>query len=99
MRALGVIGLTAVLTFSSNVSTRGQQPCTASLVPIPVTKAKVALTEAQENDLGDAAAEHMERTYGVVHGEANDYLQHLGDRIVAELPSTNLHFRFTLVNL
>src|SRR5262245_19485798 len=100
MPAPRLIGLTAcLLAFSTSVTTGVQQPCTASLVPIPVTTAKVALTEAQENDLGDAAAEHAERTYAVVHSVANDYLQHLGDRIVAELPPTNLRFRFTLINL
>jgi predicted Zn-dependent protease len=100
MRPLRLWGPTAIaIVLASGVSTSARQPCTASSVPIPVTRANVALTETQEVYLGDAVAEHLERTYNIVRGEANDYLQRLGDRIVAELPPSGLQFRFTLVNM
>jgi hypothetical protein len=97
LRSFGLFVLAVCLPGTSQ--TNVQRPCTASSIPIPVTKARVALTEVQEMDLGDAAAEHLERTYNVVHDDANEYLQQLGDRIVAELPPSGLRFRFTLVNL
>jgi predicted Zn-dependent protease len=98
MRSLQILILAAAASTWSHQAT-GHKPCTASSVPIPVTKAKIALTEAQEADLGDAMAEQMERAYAVVHDSANAYLQRIGDRIVAQLPASEIRYRFTLVNV
>ena len=100
MRTFRLSGPVAIaVLLAGDVSTAAGQQCTASSIPIPVTRAKVALTEPQEVDLGDAVAEHLERNYDVVRGDLNEYLQRLGDHIVAELPPSSLRFKFTLVNL
>ncbi len=89
--ALGTVALAAVAL--------AQEPCTAARLPISIVRTNVPLTPTQEADLGDAMAEHLERSYGVVRGQENEHLQALGDRIVAELPPSGLTFHFTLVNM
>jgi hypothetical protein len=41
-------------------------------VQIERARTPIPFTDAQEADLGDAIAEHLERTYRVVHDDAND---------------------------
>ena len=57
-------------------------------------------TEAQEADLGDAIAEHIQHNYRVIDDEAvTANLTRIGQRIIKHLPPTNLRFQFLIVDL
>ena len=73
------------------------RPCQQGPLVVPVAKG-INFTEQQENDLGDAIAEHFARTYRIVDDDSNAYLQTIGDRILRQLPPTAIRFRFVLVN-
>lgn len=78
---------------------RAQQKCPAP----PALTASSALnifTPQQEVDLGDVEAERIERTAHVIHDdELATYLNHIVDRILAQMPLTQLHFRVMLIDL
>jgi WD40 repeat protein len=55
--------------------------------------------EQQEYDLGEVFAEHISFSLHVIEDEAvAGYLQQLGNRLVAQMPPTKIHFRFFLVD-
>src|SRR5690242_18979147 len=57
-------------------------------------------TEQQENELGDAIAEHVQRNFRVIDDEEiTDHLNRIGERLIKHLPPTNLHFQFLLVDM
>ena len=57
-------------------------------------------TEQQENDLGDAIAEHLQRNFRVIDDEeVTGHLNQIGQRIVKHLPQTSLRFQFLLVDM
>lgn len=57
-------------------------------------------TPAQESDLGDAIAEHLQRTIPIVHaGAQTAYLEALGARVLAHMPATAIRFRYFLVDI
>jgi hypothetical protein len=56
-------------------------------------------TPQQEVDLGDIEAEQVERTARVIHDDAlSAYLNHIVDRILAQLPPTHLQFHVMLID-
>lgn len=75
-----------------------EQPCPSTPLTVPSPTEPIRLTEAQEVDLGDAAAEHLQRSFKVLNHESTIRLQEIGDRIVRQLPPTSLKFRFMLVD-
>lgn len=65
-----------------------------------IAPGKNIFDERQEQDLGDAIAEHLQRTFRVIDDESvNAYLEAVGNRVVAQLPKTSVQFRFALVDL
>src|SRR5271167_1575683 len=73
-------------------------PCPAAPTIVRSTRPNI-FSEQQENDLGDAIAEEYEHGYRVIRGPLNDYLQSIGDKLLQQLPPTQLKFRFVLVDL
>src|SRR6185312_14813681 len=78
-----------------------QQPRSCQLPVAPAqTSAENFFSEEQENWLGEVMVEQLERDNHVVRDpELNDYVQRIGDRLLAHMPATKLHFRFALVDL
>jgi WD40 repeat protein len=75
-----------------------QQGCPApNFHPSP--KEKNIFSEQQEMDLGDAVAEHVQRSYRVIDDAVSDNLQRVGDRLVSHLPASGLKYRFFLVDV
>jgi WD40 repeat protein len=57
-------------------------------------------TPQQEVDLGDVEAEQVESKVHVIHDdELAAYLNHIVNRVLAQLPPTQLHFRVTLIDV
>ena len=88
----------ALLACSLGSAAREQPPCTLESLKIPVASAPISFTPQQEMDLGDAIAEHVQRSLNVIDDERSDYLQQIGDRILKQLAPTGLTFRFRLVD-
>src|SRR6185369_8142084 len=93
--AVAVLAATlASLTFAQSPS-----PCDPPF-PRALSVEENFFTEAQERDLGDAIAEHLQRTFNVIDdGVVDAYLKQLGARIVAQLPPSSHRFTFSLVDL
>lgn len=76
-----------------------QQSCQPPALPLP-TAGENIFSHDQENDLGDAVAEHVQRNYEIIADEeVTRYLQRIGERIIKHLPPTNLHFQFFLFDI
>lgn len=77
-----------------------QTPAQQSCPPIPVTPpdpSALLFSPQQENYLGEIISEHMQSTFLVIdEDDINDYLRKVADRVVRQLPETNLHFQFFL---
>ncbi|HEY2461331.1 MAG TPA: M48 family metalloprotease [Candidatus Acidoferrum sp.] len=83
-----------VAFFLSAVSLFAQQPCAP--IPAPaVNQAKLIFNPQQEMDLGDAVSEHIQGQFLVIEDPiATGYLRHIGERVVKQLPASNLQFQF-----
>jgi WD40 repeat protein len=57
------------------------------------------LTEQQEEWLGEMLAPQIQRAFNVIPDPQNDYLDKLGERILAQLPPGKVHYRFTIIDL
>ena len=77
-----------------------QQPASCSLPPFPrLDRSRNIFTEQQEIVLGDIIDEQVVKQYEVLEDPEGDYLQKFGDRILAQLPPTDVHYRFYLIDL
>jgi Peptidase family M48 len=92
-----LIGILITLTITSTLVAQNQ------CIPPEIVFNKNAFnmfSETQETWLGEVLAEDLERTFGVVRdSEATLYLNEIGQRIVKQLPPSNLKFTFTIVNV
>lgn len=78
---------------------QAQQNCQPPALPVPITGENI-FNEQQEMDLGDAVAEHLQRNYQIiVDEEVTKYLRGIGERIIKNLPPTNLRFQFFLFDI
>ncbi len=61
-------------------------------------KAPNIFSEQQENDLGDAIAEQVQRNFRIIDDEVTDHLQKIGHRLLTQLPPSSIHFQFYIVD-
>ena len=75
-----------------------QEPCRPPMPP--PSAAPNIFSEAQENDLGDAIAEQLDRDLRVIdEPEITGELRRIGQRLVRHLPATSLRIQFFLIDL
>jgi predicted Zn-dependent protease len=99
-QAVGVIGLIAAVGLLAAPRDRvtAQEPCRPPMPP--PSAAPNIFSEAQENDLGDAIAEQLERDLRVIdEPEIAGELRRIGQRLVRHLPATSLRIQFFLIDL
>ncbi len=97
MRLTSLVILIASLALCPGAA-RAQQQCPAPpvLTPSPVAN---MFSPQQELDLGDVEAEWLEKNFRVIHDdELAARLNHVTDRILAQLPPTQLKFRVILID-
>lgn len=70
-------------------------PCTMD-APTFNTGAADIFNDRQEQDLGDALAEYFESDLKIAPPAANDELTRIGEKLLATLPPTGIHFRFRI---
>ncbi|MBS1841351.1 MAG: M48 family metalloprotease [Acidobacteria bacterium] len=73
-----------------------QQACPPPQIPAPDPK-KDIFSDKQEMDLGDAIAEQLQRSFLVIDDEdLTGYVQHIGQKLLAQAPPTGLQLQFFL---
>lgn len=78
---------------------KAQNPCPAP-PPVRGTAKGNIFSDQQEMDLGDAMAERSEQNFHVIQSEElNSYLSGIAQRLLAQMPPTQLKFRIVLVDL
>jgi len=60
---------------------------------------KNIFSEQQESDLGDAIAEHMQRSFRVIDDDIAATLRRAGENLLRQLPPTKIRIQFFLVDL
>lgn len=72
-----------------------QQPVVSA-----ASRAQSIFTPKQEMDLGDVIAEHVQRDYRVLEDPAvTGFLRRVGERLVAQLPPSEMRYQFFVVDL
>lgn len=72
-------------------------PCSAPLSGGILNDPNI-FSEQQEEWLGEILAPQVEKMFKIVP-DPEDYLQKLGDRLLAQLPQSNIRYRFTIIDL
>ena len=55
-------------------------------------------SEQQEEWLGEIIDPLIRKEFNVIDDPENDYLQKIGERLLAQLPPTRIHYRFTIID-
>ncbi|MGZ4875174.1 MAG: M48 family metalloprotease [Candidatus Angelobacter sp.] len=55
--------------------------------------------EQQEEWLGEILAPQVENAFRIIPDPESDYLQKLADKLLAQLPQSNIHYRLTIIDL
>jgi WD40 repeat protein len=76
-----------------------QQPCQQPAVSA-AARAQSIFSPRQEMDLGDVIAEHVQQDYRVVEDpEVTGFLRRVGERLVSQLPPSEMRYQFFVVDL
>jgi hypothetical protein len=86
------------------VSHAAQQPATPQPCQQPVisaaSRAQSIFTPRQEMELGDVIAEHVQQDYRLLSdAETTGFLRRIGERLVAQLPPSEMRYQFFVVDL
>jgi WD40 repeat protein len=73
-----------------------QEPCSMPVFNKIVNEPNL-FTEQQEEWLGDIWEQDIRREFNVIE-DPEGYLQKLGERILAQLPPTSMHYRFIIID-
>ena len=84
-----------VFTCSAGAQPASPSGCTLD-PPVFTTGAPNIFNDQQEQDLGDALAEFFEPQLHLAPPSADDQLTRIGERLLATLPPTGLHYRFRI---
>lgn len=78
-------------------ATRAQQPngCSLPEPSLTIHRANI-FSDQQEQWLGDAQAEGIEPHYLLLPAEKSEYLTKLGEKLLAQLPPTSIHYSFRI---
>lgn len=100
MKSIRYVATVCVCFFGCFVTpARAQNSCPAP-PPVRGTAKGNIFTDQQEMDLGDAMAERDEKDFHVIHSDQlNAYVNGIAQRLLAQMPPTQLKFRIVLVDL
>jgi len=89
--------LVLLIGFAIPASVRSQDACPVPSFILP-DKSPNIFSIRQEADLGDAIAESVQREYRVIDDVITENLDRIGRRLLAQLPPSNIPFRFLIVD-
>ncbi|HWQ03387.1 MAG TPA: M48 family metalloprotease [Candidatus Nitrosotenuis sp.] len=75
-----------------------QPPCSVPSYAMPANQPNI-FSEEQENFLGEAAAENMQRNFRVIDDDVTEYLRRVGQRLLAQIPPSQIRFQFYLFDV
>ena len=76
-----------------------QQPCQQPVISA-ASRAQSIFSPRQEMDLGDVIAEHVQQDYRIIEDpETTGFLRRIGDRLVKQLPPSEMRYQFFVVDL
>ncbi len=81
--------------FTARAQTAASAPCSVEM-PALTTSAPNMFNARQEQDLGDALADYFESDMRVAQPRPNDELTRIGERLLATLPPTKIHYTFRI---
>lgn len=89
----------SLLPVTAQAQPAQQRPDSACAMPVlPATsRATNIFNDEQEEWLGDVIDQTLRRDFNVVE-DPDGYLQKLGERLLAQLPPTKMHYRFIIVD-
>lgn len=98
MNILKRVALLACLSFLFGYGGAQTAPASSCALPPPIftTSASNIFDDRQEQDLGDALAEYYEPRFHISTPAANDQVTRIGERLLATLPPTGIHYRFSI---
>jgi peptidase M48-like protein len=86
-------GLPSAETQSSAANSGCEIPSFSNVVNDPNI-----FSEQQEEWLGEILDPQIRKHFHTIADPGNNYLQHLGDRLLAQLPPSKLHYSFTIID-
>src|SRR3954452_15567638 len=106
MPSLRDLAVTSILALFCAVPAFEQQPTAAATYSGPcavpsfskVVNETNFFNEQQEIWLGQILDEQMLKQYDVVEEPEHDYLQKMGERMLAQLPPTSRHYEFYIID-
>jgi WD40 repeat protein len=76
-----------------------QQPCQQPAISA-ASRAQSIFSPRQEMDLGDVIAEHVQQDYHIIEDpETTGFLRRIGERLVKQLPPSEMRYQFFVVDL
>lgn len=97
--ALLLICLCAAQPLAQQPANTQQQPCQQPVISA-ASRAQSIFTPRQEMDLGDVIAEHVQRDYRILEDpQTTGFLRRIGERLVAQLPPSEMRYQFFVVDL
>ena len=98
--ALLLVCLCAAASLSAQQpATPQQQPCQQPVISA-ASRAQSIFTPRQEMELGDVIAEHVQRDYRILEDpETTGFLRRIGERLVKQLPPSEMRYQFFVVDL
>ncbi|MFL6255635.1 MAG: M48 family metalloprotease, partial [Pyrinomonadaceae bacterium] len=76
-----------------------QQPCQQPVISA-AARAQSIFSPRQEMDLGDVIAEHVQQDYHIIEDpETTGFLRRIGERLVKQLPPSEMRYQFFVVDL
>ncbi len=105
--ALSSFSLGLVLSLATLISAAAQQPAASSslsgacaMPPFSrIVNERNIFNEQQEEWLGEILDPKIRKTFHTFNDPDGNYLQKIGDRLLAQLPPTKIHYTFTIINL
>jgi WD40 repeat protein len=98
-RSISVVLLLFIgITFSLNLSAQQPSPTCAMPSFSTVVNEPNMFNEQQEEWLGEILSSQIEREFHVIADPEQNYLDKLGERLLAQLPPTKVHYKFTIID-
>src|SRR5262245_20647852 len=96
-----------LLPLAALISATGQQPASSSspsgacaMTPFSrIVNERNIFNEQQEEWLGEILDPKIRKTFHTFNDPDSNYLQKVGDRLLAQLTPTKIHYTFTIINL
>lgn len=97
-RRVRLCALLLVCLFSAQAAAQ-QQPCQQPVISA-ASRAQSIFSPRQEMDLGDVIAEHVQQDYRIIEDpETTGFLRRIGERLVKQLPPSEMRYQFFVVDL